>query len=230
MKTPNSLSLAKKSSLYAGGYPFNIFAGFPHFASRLANLAKKLFLRPVLIAAIISEGLLVVLSAALIGILNLEIKWNSSSSALTYGLLATVPLLLLNVLLWRASELRPESIYSRFSKEVVIPLCQVVTIPTAIVIAILSGVCEELFFRGALNAAITRYAGSLIACLITSLAFAAVHFIGSFKRYGKMIPLYTAVGGYFWIVNYCTGSLAAVAILHGVYNFIVILTVKRFAK
>jgi membrane protease YdiL (CAAX protease family) len=45
-----------------------------------------------------------------------------------------------------------------------------------------------------------------------------------------MIPLYTAVGGYFWLVYHYTESLAAVAILHGVYNFIVILTVKRLEK
>ena len=72
-----------------------------------------------------------------------------------------------------------------------------------------------------------KYLGPIGSCLVTSLLFASVHFIGSFKRYGGMLPLYTAMGVYLWLAHYLTQSLAAVAVLHGLYNFTVILLVKR---
>lgn len=183
----------------------------------------------ILVAAVISEGILVALALTLQWVFSLQIAWNPQPSRIAWGLILVLPPLALNHILWRYSEQHPNSVYQRFSQEVIIPLCRRVSWQVAVLIAILSGVCEELFFRGALHQLISRHFGFAVSCAATSLLFASVHFIGSFKRYGKMIPLYTAMGAYLWFVQYALDSLAAVAVLHGVYNFIVIMMVKRHA-
>jgi membrane protease YdiL (CAAX protease family) len=183
----------------------------------------------ILVAAVISEGILVAMAVALQWIFSLQMPWNAQPRSIFLGLVLVLPPLTLNHILWRYSEQHPNSVYQRFSQEVIIPLCRKVSWQVAVLIAILSGVCEELFFRGALHQLFSRYFGLAVSCAATSLLFASVHFIGSFKRYGKMIPLYTAMGTYLWFVQYALDSLAAVAVLHGVYNFIVIMMVKRQA-
>jgi membrane protease YdiL (CAAX protease family) len=181
----------------------------------------------VLSAALIAEGLLVVISLALQYLFDLNVEWNTSPKTILLGTLLIIPPLAVNHFLWGHSQRATHSIYYRFSQEIIIPLCKHITWQVAVLIAILSGVCEEMLFRGALNSLSLRYTNPALSCLLTSLLFAAVHFIGSFKRYGMMIPLYTAMGAYLWGVHYMLQSLSAVAILHGLYNFIVIVLVKK---
>jgi membrane protease YdiL (CAAX protease family) len=180
----------------------------------------------ILLAAVISEGLLLGLAVALAYIADLTIVWNWSLSAIAMGLALTLPPLAINHVLWGYSERNPDSIYGRFSREIIVPLCQHMRVALAATVALLSGICEELFFRGSLNYLCISYLGNVGACITTSVLFAAMHFIGNFKRYGEMLPLYTVMGGYLWFAHFYTGSLAAVAILHAVYNFIVITTVR----
>jgi membrane protease YdiL (CAAX protease family) len=180
----------------------------------------------ILLAAVISEGILLILSLAISVFAGLPLIWSPSWWAVTVGLALIIPPLLVNNIIWRYSEEHQESIFYRFSQEVIIPLCRQITPATAVVVVILSGVCEELFFRGALNSLCLRLAGVEFAFVVTSLIFAATHFIGSFKRYGAMIPLYTAMGAYLWLVHFYSGSLTAVAICHGSYNLVVILLTR----
>jgi membrane protease YdiL (CAAX protease family) len=56
--------------------------------------------------------------------------------------------------------------------------------------------------------------------------FAGIHFIGNFKRFGGMMPLYTAMGIYMWLAAYFSGSLFCAAVLHGSYNLAAILQIK----
>jgi membrane protease YdiL (CAAX protease family) len=69
-----------------------------------------------------------------------------------------------------------------------------------------------------------------LALAVSSIAFAWIHFIGSVRRYGGMIPLYTAVGGALWLVWFLTDSLTAAAATHATYNFVAIVTIRRLSK
>lgn len=180
----------------------------------------------ILIAALISEGLLAVLGLLVVGALAIEVRWDISPRMAAYGVGLALAPLLLNYYLWRRTRDYPDSVYSRFSREIIDPLCRQISIPTAISVAILSGWCEEYFFRGALSGAITHYLSPLWACAISSVLFAAIHFIGNFKRFGGMMPLYTVMGIYMWLVAYLSGSLFCAAVLHGSYNLAAILQVK----
>ena len=180
----------------------------------------------ILGAALISEGILWILSTLILWALDGELIWNISFSTGVTGILLAAPPLCLNMYLWSRAVAAPNSVYGRFSREIITPLCRQISIPTAVSVAILSGWCEEYFFRGALSVALTHYVGAVLSCVVSSLLFAAIHFIGSFKRFGAMLPLYTVMGIYMWLVHLLSGSLFCVAVLHGAYNLAAILHVK----
>jgi membrane protease YdiL (CAAX protease family) len=180
----------------------------------------------ILIAALISEGLLLTLGLTAVWALSLDIPWNISVRMGSYGVLLAIGPLVLNYYVWKRALASSDSVYTRFSQEIIIPLCRQISIPTAISVAILSGSCEEFFFRGVLSAAIARHSPLSVACLVSSVLFAAIHFVGSFKRFGGMMPLYTAMGIYMWLAAYLSSSLFCAAILHGSYNLAAILQIK----
>lgn len=184
----------------------------------------------ILAIAVISEAVLVLIAYVLAYSFSLDIGWNPSPRAFALGVAAAIPLLMGNHLLWRWTHNNPDSVYARFSREVVVPLCRRVTPSQALWIGILSGIGEEALFRGGLNLLLIRTGGLWLALVISSVAFAWIHFIGSFKRYGGMIPLYSAVGGVLWLVWFLTDSLAAAAVTHATYNFIAIISIRRLSN
>lgn len=183
----------------------------------------------ILTLAITSEVALIVVAYVLSWLCGIELSWNPSTTSLTIGVLAAIPLLVGNDLLWRWTQKNPGSVYARFSREIIVPLCREVTPLQALLIGILSGVGEEVLFRGALNLTMARWGGLFFACVVSSIAFAWVHFIGNTKRWGGMIPLYSAVGGALWLVWFLTQSLAAAAATHAMYNFLAIVWIRRLA-
>lgn len=180
----------------------------------------------ILALAVISEGLLVLLAYATAWITKTPIVWNLSWGVLLVGALCAVPLLVGNHLLWMWTQRHPGSIYARFSREVVRPLCTMVSTKEAFYIGVLSGIGEEVFFRGALSSLIEHHAGSAAALVVSSFLFAYVHFIGNIRRFGRMIPLYTGVGAILWGIYQLTESLAAAATTHATYNFLAITLMK----
>ncbi|MEN9845873.1 MAG: hypothetical protein RIS36_1020 [Pseudomonadota bacterium] len=184
----------------------------------------------ILLAAIMSETILVIVAYVLAYLFSLDIAWNPSVRAIALGIAAASPLLLGNHLLLRWTQSNPDTVYARFSREVVVPLCRRVTPSQALWIGILSGLGEEALFRGSLNLLMTRWGGLWLALITSSIAFAWVHFIGSFKRYGGMMPLYSAVGGVLWLVWFLTDSLAAAATTHATYNFIAIISIRKLSN
>jgi membrane protease YdiL (CAAX protease family) len=193
----------------------------------LFTLQKLSTRNRIALVALCSEGILAAISLIIVAVAHNHIIWAATPFNILLGTTAAIPLLVLNLYIWRYAERTPHSVFARFSTEVIVPLCRAVDTRTALLLALLSGICEELFFRGALNLIIAGHFGLIVAFLTTSISFAAIHFIGSFKRYGGMIPLYSAIGGYIWLVHQATGSLASVVFLHGVYNFVVIMLVAR---
>jgi membrane protease YdiL (CAAX protease family) len=181
----------------------------------------------IIAAAAATEGLLVIVSYIFAGLLEVWPNWNASLTQCALGVALAVPLLIMNELLWRFSLTRPGSVYARFSREVVVPLCKQLTPGLALLVALASGFGEELFFRGVLNQVAIANLGPTAAALITSSLFAYVHFIGNVKRFAGMLPLYSAVGLYLWFVEHYSGSLCAVFVTHAAYNFVTIVRIRN---
>lgn len=180
--------------------------------------------------AFVSEALLLVGAYVIAWFAGIELTWDFSLLALVIGALAATPLLVGNHLLWRWTRAHPDTVYARFSREIIVPLCSRITPLQAFYIGILSGIGEEILFRGALNLLLIRWGGVPLAFILSSVLFAWIHFIGTTKRYGGMIPLYTGVGAILWMVWYATDSLTAAAATHGTYNFFAIVWIRRLAE
>lgn len=180
-------------------------------------------------AALATEGLLIIVAYIVAGLFSAWPFWNASLTNLAIGVLLALPLLLMNHLIWKATLSRPHSVYARFSRLVVVPLCKQVSPPLALFLALASGFGEEIFFRGVGNVLAVEHLGLAGAALVTSVLFAYVHFIGNVSRFGGMIPLYTAVGLYLWGATFYTNSLFVAFVTHATYNFLAILWVRRVA-
>lgn len=181
-------------------------------------------------AALATEGLLIIVSYIFAGLLEAWPHWNASLPNLVLGSALALPLLIMNHVLWRLTRSRPDSVYARFSRQIVVPLCKQVSPPLALFLALASGFGEEIFFRGVANVIASEYLGLLGAALVTSVLFAYVHFIGNVSRFGGMIPLYSLVGLYLWFAVFLTDSLFVAFATHAAYNFLAILWVRRVAS
>jgi uncharacterized protein len=185
--------------------------------------------KQILIATIISEGILVGLGIVItLFMFDNFMSWNLTPTTALVGGAMSIPPLIVNFFLWSYSKTHTNSIFYRFSSEVIIPLCISMNLFTIFVVAVTSGICEEFFFRGVLNNLFTAYVPSSISCVVTSFIFAFVHFIGNLKRYAAMLPLYFLMGCYLWLIYQVSNSLGAVALTHGIYNFVVI-TMTKYA-
>lgn len=183
----------------------------------------------ILSAALLSEGILILVAYGIYSATGLTCTLEPSVGKIALGASAAIPLLLLNHALWLWSLKHPNTVSARFSREIIVPLCIRISPLLALVVAVLSGFAEELLFRGALNQVLTEAGGAAFSALVSSALFAYVHFIGNLRRFGGMLPLYTGVGLYLWLVATSTHSLAAAMVTHGTYNFLAILMVRHKA-
>jgi membrane protease YdiL (CAAX protease family) len=96
-----------------------------------------------------------------------------------------------------------------------------------LLVAIMSGIGEELLFRGVLQTSITQWFGGetrgiIIGIAITSLLFGLVHPIN--KLY---VFLCFVIGIYLGLLFVWTGNLIVPIIIHSLYNFVVFLAMPQ---
>jgi len=140
---------------------------------------------------------------------------------LRLGLLFSLPLFVVNFIFFGVKEkpLIASEQFVDFRNRVVCPLARVMDPPSAAIVSILAGLGEELFFRGFL---LTE-----TGLIVSSLLFSILHFGTQVKKFPLVALLYFFIGCYFaWMCNY-SASLWPAIIAHAVYDFIIILHLKR---
>jgi hypothetical protein len=91
-----------------------------------------------------------------------------------------------------------------------------------LIISLSAGVAEELFFRGWLQTFLVDRFGLLAGIILTSLLFGLAHYLS------KEYALYAFVTGiYLGAVFQWTGNLYLLMVIHALYDFIALLTLKR---
>lgn len=184
----------------------------------------------VLKMALIGEGALVLVSLGWAWLRGFTIPCQFSADLAWAGIMATGPLLAFNfgVFAVLANRHRRYNVYHEFKQQVIIPLCTNLTVFSAFVIALSSGIGEELFFRGILNLELSKLLTPLVGIALASFLFSYVHFIGAFKRFWQLIIFYFLFGLYFSYVVIRHGDIMPAIIAHALYNFIAMIYIRYY--
>jgi len=177
----------------------------------------------VLLAILVEGGLLV--GASLLGWLtdhhpldHFDWTWQ----AVLWGIVATVPLLLLFVLFLRWP-IGPLKRIQRFSEDVIRPLLAPCSLLDLFGIALLAGLGEEMLFRGVLQEAFSGWFNVYVGVIVASLLFGILHSITF--AYAVLASIMGAYLGCVWL--YAEHNLLTVIIAHALYDFVVLLWLLR---
>lgn len=175
----------------------------------------------VLKMALLTEGTFVAATLLWYWITEAQLPLQISAPLAILGLLSALPIFTLNFSIFAIlANLRPGYHHFRAFKEgVVRPLCANLDPVSALLVALSSGIGEELFFRGVMEHELRAHVGTVLALVITNLVFSYVHFIGIFSRFYRLGLLYFLCGVYFSYLVLLSGSLLPAIIAHSFYNF-----------
>lgn len=142
-------------------------------------------------------------------------------SGLVWGTAATVPLLL--GLAWMlSSTAEPIQRLVRLVVEQVGPLLDSLAIWQLGLLAALAGFCEEILFRGVLQAGLSAWLPEVVAVVVASLLFGLVHFAS--REYAVMAGLMGVYLGTLFLVQ---GNLLAPIVTHALYDFVALVWVAH---
>lgn len=88
-----------------------------------------------------------------------------------------------------------------------------------------TGIVEEMVFRGMIMGCIEKKFGIMASILVPSVLFGAIHIIGNSLDFISIIQLLVAgsiVGILFSLITYESGSIWNSAIVHGIWNMVII--------
>jgi membrane protease YdiL (CAAX protease family) len=133
-----------------------------------------------------------------------------------WGALAAVPLIVmfLVMLTW---PIGPLARVKKFCDEEVVPLFDKSYWSEIALISLSAGVCEEMLFRGVLQASLTDWLGTAWGLALASVLFGLLHPISvAYVLIAGFLGFY--LGGV-WILN---GNLLTVMVTHALYDFAVL--------
>ena len=99
----------------------------------------------------------------------------------------------------------------------------------AFVLAVLSGVAEELFFRGLIQQWLDAKVGTWPALVITAVVFGGVHIGPNWRQFWPWTVMAVVMGGVLGLAWIFTGNLVAVIVAHFTINFINLTLIFRRA-
>jgi membrane protease YdiL (CAAX protease family) len=177
----------------------------------------------VLALALVFEGGLLALALLLGWLLDQpplqQLSWSPTDAIV--GVAATAPPLALYLVMmrWPLGSLRR---IKEILEEMVRPLFAPATVPDLAAIALLAGLSEEALFRGVVQGALAAWLGNTAALLLASLAFGLAHCVtATYVVIAAVMGLYL---GWIWLL---TGNLLTVIVAHAVYDFVVLLHIRR---
>ncbi|MBC8873159.1 MAG: CPBP family intramembrane metalloprotease [Planctomycetes bacterium] len=191
--------------------------------------------RNVASLAIVFEGGLIVLALAIAwwsgrpplpGVEWTWRAWPAGVAALSWGLVATVPMLLGLVVLDR-HPVGPFAQLQRLVEYRLAPLFAGMTVLEMAAISLAAGFGEEMLFRGLLQVAVRDWVGAphgvWSGLVIAALAFGACHWVT--RTYAVLAAL---MGLYFGILLIATDNLLTPIVAHALYDFFALLYLVRW--
>ncbi len=151
----------------------------------------------------------------------LRSRFSLSWSATAYALFFCLPLLAILTLVV-GSSLPPLVQFNQAIVEKIRPIFVNCKLPDLVLIALLAGIGEELFFRGWLQELLAGKFGLWAGVLVASLLFGAAHALSaSYALYASLVGLYLGV------LYYVFGNLYVIMTIHALYDFIALVVLVR---
>lgn len=180
-------------------------------------------------AAVQVEGGLAVIAILIAWFAEIPLRdmFTLTMPAFVIGILSTIPLFLLCYLVYKIP-IRAVEFTRRFMKSIYRDFVRHCSTTQLLLVAVMSGIGEELLFRGILQTTFTRWCGGdtrglILGIVITSLLFGLVHPIN--KLY---VFLCFGIGIYLGAIFAMSGNnLLVPIILHALYNFVIFLAMPR---
>lgn len=154
-----------------------------------------------------------------------SLDWDAWKTGLIWGLLGTLPLLGYLAVF----HFKPPSFFQpmkKFVQEEMQPIFRRSSLLELLIISLLAGFCEELFFRWCLQGGIASWMGSqegaILALVVVSILFGICHWVNA--SYGITTAV---VGAYLGLLMIWTGSFLAPAIAHALFDFVALVYVAR---
>jgi hypothetical protein len=92
-------------------------------------------------------------------------------------------------------------------------------------ISLAAGVCEEVLFRGVLQAGLDRLFGPVLAVVLTGALFGVCH--GVTRAYAVLAGL---LGVYLGLLQVVSGNLLAPMVTHAIYDFVALMWLLRWRR
>jgi membrane protease YdiL (CAAX protease family) len=175
---------------------------------------------PSLIALISAPGLALILGVILI--YSTSTSWGFAPIGVGYSILyGAVTGIMLYILLTGLSKLPIPKSFGDILAQLQ-PIFKNMNIAQILILSLMAGIGEEVFFRGFLQTWLSGFIGIELAILIGAIGFGLLHFasIGYFV-------ITTMIGLALGTAYYLTGSLLLVMVWHSVYDVIAIWVISR---
>ena len=171
--------------------------------------------------AMVTEGALLVVALIACRLFDQPVSASWSWRDLVVSLFATGALLVLFVILLRASA-APFRRIREILERVLLPLIRNCHWLELAVVSIAAGVGEEWLFRGFLQGELASRFSDVPAIVLASIAFGFCHYIT--RTY---FILATVLGAVFGWLYFATNNLLIVIVIHALYDFIALLILQR---
>lgn len=180
----------------------------------------KLSSRRLVVLALLVEGALAAIFVLWVVIRDRPPTFTRGIGDLAWGALAVLPLFLVNAALlrWQPENLHVRAELERFRTDVLFPLTSALDPPRALIVSLLAGTGEELFFRGVLQ--------NELGLILSSALFAGLHFGSGIRRFPRIASLYFLVSLYIGVVYAWYDSLLTVITLHALYDFLALVYLR----
>lgn len=171
-----------------------------------------------LLATIAFEGMLVPLALLLALVAGVQ-PWTEfalSGSAILIAVAATVPLLLMLIVLSRLPLTACRQLEDWIGN-VLARLFAHARRGAVAIVALLAGFGEELLFRGVLQAWLVLHLDAAVAIAVAGLLFGMAHWVNTLY-----LVVATGMGLYLGVIYQWTGSLLVVSLIHALYDWVAI--------
>ena len=176
--------------------------------------------RRILVVTIVVEGLLAAGSIVWSQLRTIPLPIGGSPAYWVAGVAASLPLFLINRTIFeRGGDQAWLKQCLEFKEKFVVPLARELDDTGAIVIAVMAGVGEELFFRGVLQ--------HEVGIALSSAIFSVIHFGLLVREYWFVVAIYFLVSIYFAFLYAASGMLIVPILAHVVYDWLVLRRIRR---